>query len=115
MKARTRRGNGWTPGRVKLALAAALALGLGGCLGYEGQVVHGKRENALLACEALRRSCCCNPSDGPIPGRHGVNNRCRSGTNCRAFRQAEGSIFLLFYSSLRPEALLKFKAHNQIA
>jgi outer membrane protein assembly factor BamE (lipoprotein component of BamABCDE complex) len=41
MKARTRRGNGWTPGRVKLALAAALALGLGGCLGYDGQVVHG--------------------------------------------------------------------------
>ena len=41
MKARTRRGNGWTPGRMKLALAAALALGLGGCLGYEGQVVHG--------------------------------------------------------------------------
>jgi outer membrane protein assembly factor BamE (lipoprotein component of BamABCDE complex) len=41
MKARTRRCNGRIPGRVKLALAAALALGLGGCLGYEGQVVHG--------------------------------------------------------------------------
>ncbi len=27
--------------RVKLALAAALASGLGGCLGYNGQVVHG--------------------------------------------------------------------------
>jgi outer membrane protein assembly factor BamE (lipoprotein component of BamABCDE complex) len=41
MRARTRSGNGRTPGRVKLALAAALALGLGGCLGYDGQVVHG--------------------------------------------------------------------------
>lgn len=30
-----------TPAGVKLALAAALALGLGGCLGYNGQVVHG--------------------------------------------------------------------------
>ena len=30
-----------TPCRVKLALAAALALGLCGCLGYDGQVVHG--------------------------------------------------------------------------
>jgi outer membrane protein assembly factor BamE (lipoprotein component of BamABCDE complex) len=39
--ARTRRGNGRTPGRRKLVLAAALALGLGGCLGYDGQVVHG--------------------------------------------------------------------------
>jgi outer membrane protein assembly factor BamE (lipoprotein component of BamABCDE complex) len=29
------------PGRVKLALAAAVALGLTGCLGYDGQVVHG--------------------------------------------------------------------------
>jgi len=27
--------------RIKFALAAALALGLGGCLGYDGQVVHG--------------------------------------------------------------------------
>ena len=41
MRARTRSGNGRTPGRMKLALAAALALGLGGCLGYDGQVVHG--------------------------------------------------------------------------
>ena len=41
MRARTRSGNGRTPGRVKLALAAALSLALGGCLGYDGQVVHG--------------------------------------------------------------------------
>ena len=41
MRARIRSGNGRTGGRVKLALAAALALGLGGCLGYDGQVVHG--------------------------------------------------------------------------
>ena len=41
MRARTRSGNDRTPGRVKLALAAALALELGGCLGYDGQVVHG--------------------------------------------------------------------------
>jgi outer membrane protein assembly factor BamE (lipoprotein component of BamABCDE complex) len=41
MRARTRGGNRWTPGRMKLALAAALALALGGCLGYDGQVVHG--------------------------------------------------------------------------
>jgi outer membrane protein assembly factor BamE (lipoprotein component of BamABCDE complex) len=41
MRARTRSGNGRTPGRMKLTFAAALALGLGGCLGYDGQVVHG--------------------------------------------------------------------------
>jgi outer membrane protein assembly factor BamE (lipoprotein component of BamABCDE complex) len=41
MRARTRTGDGRTPGRMKLTLAAALALGLGGCLGYDGQVVHG--------------------------------------------------------------------------
>ncbi len=29
------------PSAPKLVLAAALALGLGGCLGYDGQVVHG--------------------------------------------------------------------------
>ncbi|MGH6867353.1 MAG: outer membrane protein assembly factor BamE [Methylocella sp.] len=40
-RARTQRGSGRTPGRVKLALAAAVALGLSGCLGYDGQVVHG--------------------------------------------------------------------------
>ena len=40
-RARTLRGNGRAPAGVKLALAAALSLGLGGCLGYDGQVVHG--------------------------------------------------------------------------
>jgi len=83
--------------------------------GAKDQVVHRKREDALLACEALRRGYCCNPSDGPEPGRRAINSGRRSGTNCRAFREAGDSIFLLFYSSLRPEALLKFKAHNQIA
>ena len=39
--ARTRRENRRRTGGVSLALAAALALGLGGCLGYDGQVVHG--------------------------------------------------------------------------
>jgi len=32
--------------RLKIALAAALALGLGGCLGYNGQVVHGYQLDA---------------------------------------------------------------------
>ncbi|MGH6834297.1 MAG: outer membrane protein assembly factor BamE [Methylocella sp.] len=41
MKARTKRGSGRAPGGAKLALAAALALALSGCLGYDGQVVHG--------------------------------------------------------------------------
>ena len=37
MRARGRGGRR----RAKLAMAAALALGLSGCLGYDGQVVHG--------------------------------------------------------------------------
>ncbi|MFZ0497195.1 MAG: outer membrane protein assembly factor BamE [Methylocella sp.] len=41
MRARGRGGKRRAPGGIKLALAAALALGLGGCLGYDGQVVHG--------------------------------------------------------------------------
>ncbi len=41
MKAWTRHGNGRASGRMNLVLAAALALGLGGCLGYDGQIVHG--------------------------------------------------------------------------
>ncbi len=36
-----RRESRMLPGGAKLALAAALALALGGCLGYDGQVVHG--------------------------------------------------------------------------
>lgn len=40
---RARRGHGtcWTPGAARLALLASLAAGLGGCLGYDGQVIHG--------------------------------------------------------------------------
>jgi outer membrane protein assembly factor BamE (lipoprotein component of BamABCDE complex) len=49
MRARTLRGNGRAPVGVKLALAAALALGLGGCLGYDGQVVHGYQLDPKLA------------------------------------------------------------------
>jgi outer membrane protein assembly factor BamE (lipoprotein component of BamABCDE complex) len=41
VRARGPDGKRRTLGSVKLALAAALALGLSGCLGYEGQVVHG--------------------------------------------------------------------------
>ncbi|QBR72607.1 outer membrane protein assembly factor BamE [Beijerinckiaceae bacterium] len=33
---------------IRFALAAALALGLGGCLGYDGQVVHGYQLNPKL-------------------------------------------------------------------
>ncbi len=36
------------PRRVKLVFAAALALGLGGCLGYDGQVIHGYQLNQKL-------------------------------------------------------------------
>ena len=48
-RARTLRGNGRATAGVKLALAAALALGLGGCLGYDGQVVHGYQLDPKLA------------------------------------------------------------------
>ncbi|MDQ6702797.1 MAG: outer membrane protein assembly factor BamE [Pseudomonadota bacterium] len=41
MSTRAQRRNRRATGGAKLALAAALALGLGGCLGYDGQVVHG--------------------------------------------------------------------------
>ncbi len=41
MRARGFSGNRRAPGAARLAVAAALALGLGGCLGYDGQVVHG--------------------------------------------------------------------------
>jgi outer membrane protein assembly factor BamE (lipoprotein component of BamABCDE complex) len=37
------------PGRVKLTLVAAAALGLCGCLGYDGQVIHGYQLNAKAA------------------------------------------------------------------
>ncbi len=44
-----RDGKRRTLGSMKLALAAAVALGLGGCLGYEGQVVHGYQLNPKSA------------------------------------------------------------------
>jgi outer membrane protein assembly factor BamE (lipoprotein component of BamABCDE complex) len=40
------RASGWGSIRLKFALAVALALGLGGCLGYNGQVVHGYQLDA---------------------------------------------------------------------
>ncbi len=43
VNARSRKatGSNGRPASVRLALAAALSLGLSGCLGYDGQVVHG--------------------------------------------------------------------------
>jgi len=38
---RVRRGHHLLSNPVKLSLLAALALGLSGCLGYDGQVIHG--------------------------------------------------------------------------
>ncbi|MGH6851643.1 MAG: outer membrane protein assembly factor BamE, partial [Methylocella sp.] len=49
MRARGRGGERRAPGGAKLALAAALALGLGGCLGYDGQVIHGYQLNPKTA------------------------------------------------------------------
>lgn len=47
---RARRGDGRrAPGGAKLAFATALALGLGGCLGYDGTVVHGYQLNSKTA------------------------------------------------------------------
>ncbi|HEY8008386.1 MAG TPA: outer membrane protein assembly factor BamE [Methylocella sp.] len=47
---RARRGDGRrAPGSAKLAFATALALGLGGCLGYDGTVVHGYQLNSKTA------------------------------------------------------------------
>ncbi|MGI8567949.1 MAG: outer membrane protein assembly factor BamE [Methylocella sp.] len=48
-RARGRGGKRRFPGGTKLAFAAALALGLGGCLGYDGQVVHGYQLNPKTA------------------------------------------------------------------
>jgi len=46
VRARKRRG---APGAARLAFLAALTLGLGGCLGYDGQVVHGYQLNPKTA------------------------------------------------------------------
>jgi outer membrane protein assembly factor BamE (lipoprotein component of BamABCDE complex) len=49
MRARGQSGKRRAPGGKKLALAAALAVGLGGCLGYDGQVIHGYQLNPKTA------------------------------------------------------------------
>jgi outer membrane protein assembly factor BamE (lipoprotein component of BamABCDE complex) len=51
VRARRRRGNRRKLGAAKLAFLASLALGLGGCLGYDGQVVHGYQLNPKTAGE----------------------------------------------------------------
>ena len=49
VRARNRRGYRRAPGTARLAFLAALTLGLGGCLGYDGQVVHGYQLNPKTA------------------------------------------------------------------
>jgi outer membrane protein assembly factor BamE (lipoprotein component of BamABCDE complex) len=49
VRARKRRGNRRAPGGARLAFLAALTLGLGGCLGYDGQVIHGYQLNPKTA------------------------------------------------------------------
>src|ERR1019366_7204547 len=49
VKARMERGNRRASAGAKLAFVAAFALGLGGCLGYDGTVVHGYQLNSKTA------------------------------------------------------------------
>ena len=49
VRARKRRGYRRAPGAARLSFLAALTLGLGGCLGYDGQVVHGYQLNPKTA------------------------------------------------------------------
>jgi outer membrane protein assembly factor BamE (lipoprotein component of BamABCDE complex) len=49
VRVRKRRGYRRAPGAARLAFLAALTLGLGGCLGYDGQVVHGYQLNPKTA------------------------------------------------------------------
>ena len=49
VRAQGRRGARRAPGSARAAFAAALALGLSGCLGYDGTVVHGYQLNARTA------------------------------------------------------------------
>jgi len=49
VRARKRRGYRRASGAARLAFLAALTLGLGGCLGYDGQVVHGYQLNPKTA------------------------------------------------------------------
>jgi len=49
VRARRKRENRRTPGRARAAFLAALTLSLGGCLGYDGTVVHGYQLNSKTA------------------------------------------------------------------
>jgi outer membrane protein assembly factor BamE (lipoprotein component of BamABCDE complex) len=49
VKVRRVHGNRRAPGSANLAFAMALALGLSGCLGYDGTVVHGYQLNSKTA------------------------------------------------------------------
>jgi outer membrane protein assembly factor BamE (lipoprotein component of BamABCDE complex) len=49
VRARRGHGNRRATGGARLAFLAALALGLGGCLGYDGRVVHGYQLNPKTA------------------------------------------------------------------
>jgi outer membrane protein assembly factor BamE (lipoprotein component of BamABCDE complex) len=49
VRAHKRHGDRRAPGGARLAFLAALALGLGGCLGYDGQVIHGYQLNPKTA------------------------------------------------------------------
>ncbi|HUI22612.1 MAG TPA: outer membrane protein assembly factor BamE [Methylocella sp.] len=49
VRARRRHGNRRTQGAAGLVLSVSLALGLGGCLGYDGQVIHGYQLNPKTA------------------------------------------------------------------
>jgi len=49
VRARIRHEYRRAPGAARLAFLAALTLGLGGCLGYDGQVVHGYQLNPKTA------------------------------------------------------------------
>ena len=49
VRARRGHGNRRATGGARLVFLAALALGLGGCLGYDGQVVHGYQLNPKTA------------------------------------------------------------------
>ncbi|HUZ91812.1 MAG TPA: outer membrane protein assembly factor BamE [Methylocella sp.] len=51
VRARRRHKDRRALGGARLAFLAALALGLGGCLGYDGQVIHGYQLNPETAGE----------------------------------------------------------------
>jgi outer membrane protein assembly factor BamE (lipoprotein component of BamABCDE complex) len=53
VRAHKRRGNCRAPGGARLVFLGALTLGLSGCLGYDGQVIHGYQLNPKTA-EAVK-------------------------------------------------------------